>query len=103
MRRHCSGSQYGLPDLWLTELWGAEDREVELAFLDLVDSRKPANSDDRRSETLDPQPRSHSLFPRALGLCDPVMERGIRPHKDFLSFAHCDRRGGIPIQPDLLQ
>jgi len=47
--------------------------------------------------------RSHSLFPRALGLCDPVMERGIRPHKDFLSFAHCDRRGGIPIQPDLLQ
>jgi hypothetical protein len=38
MRRHCLGSQYCLPNLGHTELWGTEDREVDLAFLDLVDS-----------------------------------------------------------------
>ena len=36
MQRHCSGSQYCLPDLWHSELRGTEDRDVELAFLDLV-------------------------------------------------------------------
>ena len=81
MRRHCSGSQYCLPDLWHTELWETEDREVELAFLDLVDSRNPANREDRMSETLEPQHRSHSLFPRAMVLFDHVIERAIRPHK----------------------
>jgi hypothetical protein len=108
MRRHRSGSPYGLPDLWQTELWGTEDREVELASRDLVDSRNPANREDRRSETREPQPRSPSLFPRALVLCDPGMERASRPHTEwcgqsprFLEFAHGDRRGGIPIVGEL--
>jgi len=61
-------------------------------------------------EALEPQHRSHSLFDSAVVLFDHIIQITVRPHKKFggqdalfSEFAHCDLRGGIAIQRDLLR
>ena len=60
-------------------------------------------------KTLESQHRSHSLFDSAVVLFDHIIQITVRSHKEccrqetlFLEFAHCDMRGSIPIQRDLL-
>ena len=63
----------------------------------------------RMIEALEPQHRPHSLFYSTVVLFNHVVQIAVRPHKEFcgqdalfLEFAHCDMRGGIAIQRDLL-
>jgi len=83
IRRHCLGSPYGLPDLWHSELRGTEDRDAELAFLDLMYYLNPTHSDGCMSKTLDPQQRSHPLFHSPVVLLNQVVQVAVRPHKEF--------------------
>jgi hypothetical protein len=83
IRRHSLGSQYGLPDLRHAELRGTEDRDAELAFLDLGHSHNPTHSDGRMSKTLDPQQRSHALFHSPVVLPNQVVQVAVHPHKEL--------------------
>jgi hypothetical protein len=51
-----------------------------LAVLDLVNERNPADGKRGLSNTLAPEPWSHSLFDSPVILCDHSMERAVRPH-----------------------
>ena len=62
------------------------------------------------SEALKAQHRVHSLFDSAVVLFDHIVEIAIRPHNECcredslgLELSHCNVRGRIPIQRDLLR
>jgi hypothetical protein len=95
IRRHCVGSQYGLPDLWHSELRGTEDRDAELAFLDLRRSLNPTLSEGRIIETLDPQHRPHALFHSPVVQRDHVIQVAVRPYKEFCGHATVFREASM--------
>ena len=73
MRKHCSGSQYCLPNLWRARLRRANGRDVKLPFLNLVNEFDASNRDARMIEALEPQRRPYALVNFSMILFNDVV------------------------------
>lgn len=61
----------------------AEDRDIKLSFLNLVNEFDARDRDRRMTEALEPQHRPHALFHATVVLFNHVVQIAVRPHKEF--------------------
>ena len=62
---------------------GAENRDIKLSFLNLVNEFDARDRDRRMTEVLEPQHRPHSLFHATVVLYNHIIQIAVPPHKEF--------------------